>query len=111
MSLEFHLAPTIVGSGFVALDILHTRLVPETRYFAGGTCGNVLSVLAYLGWDAYPIARLANDEAGGVIRDDLMASGVHPDFLNVSPAASSPIVIQTNKTRQNKPAHTCLVKC
>ena len=29
------------------------------RYWAGGTCGNVLTVLSYLGWHASPIARLA----------------------------------------------------
>ena len=51
--------PKIFGTGLIALDMV-IGPDPETpvRCWAGGTCGNVLSILAWFGWDAYPIARM-----------------------------------------------------
>ena len=44
-------APVCVGSGFVALDIVQG----ESGSFAatGGSCGNVMAILAWLGWSAH----------------------------------------------------------
>ena len=50
------LKPTVVGTGLVALDVVVSG--DDVKYFAGGTCGNVLTCLSYLGWDAKPVARL-----------------------------------------------------
>jgi len=56
--------PTVFGSGLIALDLI---VSPESsssfQAHAGGTCGNVLTVLAYLGWASYPVARLGDDAA------------------------------------------------
>ena len=46
------------------------------RYWAGGTCGNVLTALAYLGWRTLPVARLQPGAAADRIRQDLKAWGV-----------------------------------
>ena len=48
-----------------------------TKLSAGGSCGNVLSILGYLGWDSYPVARLANDEAGAGVMHDLKRWHIH----------------------------------
>jgi fructokinase len=55
------LRPTITGTGLVALDVVcnaQSQCVPA--FFAGGTCGNVLTILSYLGWRAMPISRLSH---------------------------------------------------
>ena len=52
--------PVCAGTGLVALDIVFNgdSTVPP-RMWAGGSCGNVLTILSYLGWQAVPLARLA----------------------------------------------------
>ena len=51
--------PAVTGMGLVALDMVITEPSDrEPRFFAGGTCGNVLTILSYLGWAATPVARL-----------------------------------------------------
>ena len=56
--------PKVFGTGLIALDLV-IGPDPESpvRSWAGGTCGNVLSILSFLGWDAYPIARMNGDPA------------------------------------------------
>ncbi len=87
--------PVIAGTGLIALDVV----IPNgphslPQLWAGGTCGNVLAVLAFLGWDAYPIARLRDDAASRQITQDLSRWGVKPDFLAVNPDGSTPVIVQ-----------------
>jgi len=87
--------PKVFGTGLIALDlVLGLNPMSPVRSWAGGTCGNVLSILAYLGWDAFPIARMNGDPASERVRADLAHWGVHLDFANCSPAAHTPIIIQ-----------------
>jgi hypothetical protein len=45
--------PRAFGIGLIALDlVMGADRESSVRSWAGGTCGNVLSILAYLGWDA-----------------------------------------------------------
>ena len=55
-----------VGAGLISLDVLirEGRKIPVS-YYVGGTCGNVMMILSYLGWDAYPIARLDSTKDDG----------------------------------------------
>ena len=62
--------------------------------WAGGTCGNVLAILAYLGWDSYPVSRLDEDAAAEKIRADLLRWGVKLDWIACPPAADTPIIVQ-----------------
>ena len=73
--------PKVFGTGLIALDLV-IGPKPETpvRSWAGGTCGNVLSILAYLGWDAYPVARMNSDVASDRVRADMKRWGVHLDW-------------------------------
>jgi sugar/nucleoside kinase (ribokinase family) len=85
--------PRVAGLGLVALDIV-IREGAAPQYSAGGTCGNVLAILAALGWRALPIARLAPDRASTIVSDDLKRWGVDISFLRVSPVSSSPIIVE-----------------
>ena len=105
--------PKIVGTGLVALDLVISADPGQPiQSWAGGTCGNVLSILAYLGWDSYPIARLNHDAAAVRVAADLQRWGVHIDFLHSGPTTSTPIIIQENRVTsagvaKHKFAWTC----
>lgn len=85
----------ILGTGLIALDVvqgLDANCGPSM--YAGGTCGNVLAALAFLGWEACPIARLNGDAAGEFVRDDLNRWKVRMDFARLAPQTSTPVILQ-----------------
>lgn len=83
---------SIVGSGFIALDIVHGR---EGSFAAtGGSCGNILTALAWLGWTSTPVARLGRDKAGDFLVSDMKSAGVSLNLLQRSATVPTPIVIQ-----------------
>lgn len=87
--------PVVVGTGLVALDVvLRGSENAPVRQCAGGTCGNVLTVLAYLGWKSIPVARHAADRASAIVRDDLEHWRVDTTFIDLEPKRPTPIVIQ-----------------
>lgn len=89
-------APIAVGSGLIALDIIIDGWESESPLLsAGGSCGNIMSILAYLGWQAFPMARLGNDLAAKALVDDLSKFGVRLDFLQREEKGHTPIVIET----------------
>ena len=94
--------PKVFGTGLIALDLV-VGPDPEApvRSWAGGTCGNVLSILAYLGWDAYPIARMNDDVASDRVRADMRRWGVHMDWANCAPTAHTPIIVQEIRRRRD----------
>jgi fructokinase len=99
--------PQVFGTGLIALDLVISAdpAVP-VRAWAGGTCGNVLSILAVLGWDAYPIARLNGDPASLRVRADMKKWGVQLKFASCAPTADTPIIIQhIQRTRDGIPKH------
>jgi len=51
--------PICIGAGLVALDVvINGNPKIPLKLFAGGSCGNVLTILSFLNWDAFPVARL-----------------------------------------------------
>ena len=94
--------PKVFGAGLIALDLVISP-DPETpvRCWTGGTCGNVLSILAYLGWDAYPITRMNDDAASKRVRADMERWGVHLDWTDCPPTAHTPIVVQELRGGRN----------
>lgn len=94
--------PKVFGTGFIALDLV-VGPDPESppRAWAGGTCGNVLSILAYLGWRAYPIARMNEDVASEHVRTDMRRWGVHLDWAECAPTAHTPMVVQEIRRGQD----------
>ena len=94
--------PKVFGTGLIALDLV-VGPDPETpvRSWAGGTCGNVLSTLAYLGWDAYPVARMNDDVASDRVRADMKRWGVRLDWANRAPTAHTPMIVQEIRRRRD----------
>jgi fructokinase len=87
--------PTVLGSGLLALDVVISEVsgVPA-RYWAGGTCGNVLIALSYLGWESQPVARLQTGPAAQRILHDLKKWGVTDRFIKVSEDGSTPVIVE-----------------
>lgn len=105
--------PKVFGAGLIALDLV-VGPDPQTpvRSWAGGTCGNVLSILAYLGWDAYPIARMNGDPASERVRSDMASWGVHLDWTNCAPTTHTPIIVQEiRRGRDGRPRHRFSWSC
>lgn len=99
--------PTCFGAGLIALDVIMNGS-PTTlpKLSAGGSCGNVLSILGYLGWNSFPIARLAKNQAGAEVIKDFERWQVHIDHLIVNSQGSTPIIIhRILKDKNNKPVH------
>lgn len=108
------LRPTVVGAGLVALDVIidHSSNNPEPSYFAGGTCGNVLTVLSFLGWDAKPIARLKTDASAELLLGDLSRWGVDLKYLFQESDGSTPVIIQNiRKTKDGTRTHSFSLRC
>ncbi|MDE0621722.1 MAG: PfkB family carbohydrate kinase [Bryobacterales bacterium] len=105
--------PKAFGTGLIALDLV---VGPDSespiRAWAGGTCGNVLSILAYLGWDAYPVARMNDDVASKRVRADMTRWGVHVDWANCAPTAHTPMIVQEiRRKRDGHPDHRFTWSC
>jgi len=107
--------PSVVGTGLVALDVLYKRLQDSSEassQFAGGTCGNVLTILAWLGWRAIPIARLDADDAGRAVSSDLRRFGVTTKFARMKPRSATPIIIERLRiSSKGVPEHHFSLSC
>ncbi|RLI77255.1 carbohydrate kinase [Archaeoglobales archaeon] len=100
-------APVVFGTGLIALDVVFGR-DNIRRVWAGGSCGNVLTILRYLGWQSYPIANLKNDEAARIICDDLSYWGVNTDLVVCSENGRTPIIVEKIG---NNGGHKFMFKC
>lgn len=99
--------PRVFGAGLFALDlVMSASPTTPVKSWAGGSCGNVLSILAYLGWDSFPIARMNGDPASERVKADLERWGVRLDFASCEPTSHTPIIIQEIKRgRDGSPTH------
>jgi sugar/nucleoside kinase (ribokinase family) len=105
--------PIVVGTGLVALDeVISADKSNPVRYWAGGTCGNVLVALSYLGWTAQPVARLANDNATELLLEDLRRWRVSERFVRREQDGSTPIIVQRiRKDASGRPTHSFSWRC
>ncbi|MFS4494723.1 PfkB family carbohydrate kinase [Maribacter sp. 2308TA10-17] len=96
-----------VGTGLVALDIiLNDNKKAEPLITAGGSCGNVLTILSFLGWESYPIARLDGSEATQLILEDLTKNNVKTSLISEKEDGSAPIIIHRILTdKYGNPKH------
>lgn len=85
-----------VGAGLISLDVLiwEGQKVPVS-YYVGGTCGNVMMILSYMGWEAYPIARLDGTKDAKRVLDDMKRHNVHTDFVSTQDG-KTPVIVQRN---------------
>lgn len=90
-------AALCVGTGLITLDVIRSSIDANTtleRRHAGGTCGNVLAILGYLGFQTAAVGRIGSDAAGAQLIKDLRASGVNTALLTVEDARRTPVIIQ-----------------
>jgi fructokinase len=94
--VEAAFKPVCVGSGFVALDLVLIGNDQSEPSFAlaGGSCGNVLTILAYLGWDAVPVLRLKDDDEAQKLVADLERWSVNTSFIRQDRNGITPVVVQ-----------------
>lgn len=96
-----------VGTGLIALDaILNGKPTTPAKLYAGGSCGNVLTILSFLGWTSYPIGRLAINKAADIIIEDLEKWGVDTALINKEEKGSTPVIIHRIFTdKKGNPKH------
>lgn len=85
-----------VGTGLISLDILirDGKKLPVS-YYVGGTCGNVMMILAHMGWSAYPIARLDGTKDTKRLLADMRRHLVHTDYISTTDG-KTPVIVQRN---------------
>lgn len=88
--------PTVVGCGLVALDVLLGKDVAVHYAGIGGTVGNVMSIMAYLGWRSVPMVRLGIDPAGIRVLQEMLALGVDTTHITLDVHVKTPVVYQRN---------------
>lgn len=100
-------ASTIVGTGLVALDvILNGAPTTPAKLCAGGSCGNVLSILAFLGWRSMPIARLSDNGATKKLLKDFLNCDVDTSLITTTDDGKTPIIIhRILKDKEGNPQH------
>ena len=103
----------VYGTGLLTLDLVVGPGDEEpARWFAGGTCGNVLTILRFLGWQSFPITRLNGDIASRIVRHDLQQWGVNLEYAALTPQVATPIIVQRIKRRASGPAvHSFSCNC
>lgn len=86
------------GTGFIVLDVIRNSVGSSAteKRFAGGSCGNVLTILAYFGWDAHAVGRIGDDHAGRELVADLGNWGVETELLQVEVGRGTPVIVQEN---------------
>ena len=99
---------SIIGTGIFNLDIVVKRDYPQwpaMRPFedkvvleeVGGTCGNVMSILAWMGWKVRPIACLDDSHEGLKITEDLKRYGCDCRYVTNMPGGGTTILRCTHK--------------
>ena len=105
--------PICAGTGFLALDVVmngHPKIPLGT--WAGGSCGNVLTILSYLGWKSLPIARVGNDSSARKLLRDLILWGVDTklifqDYNDKTPVVIEKLIVGKNGKVRNKFVWEC----
>jgi fructokinase len=97
----------------LALDIvINVDSQEAPRCYAGGTCGNVLTILSYLGWSSAPVSRLSPGGAAERVLADLRQWGVLTEFISREDDGNTPIIIERiARTKAGEPYHSFSWRC
>jgi fructokinase len=95
----------------VVLDrVLHAN--GGTAEFAGGTCGNVLTILAWLGWHAVPVASVGTDANGKRLLEDLRRWDVDVSLVDTGDRVITPVIVERiTKGRDGEMRHSFSLRC
>jgi sugar/nucleoside kinase (ribokinase family) len=101
-------SPRIAGAGLLALDVIISEPDrTDALTFAGGTCGNVLSILSFLRWTATPIGFIGDDPAGNRVLADLATIGVQAAHLIQRAESNTPVFVQRlERTEDGRAKHS-----
>lgn len=86
--------PSIAGAGFVTLDVTLDQAFRVTYRGVGGTTGNVLSILAFLGWRSVPVVRVGSDAIGREVLREFSALGIDVRHMGADASLETPLTFQ-----------------
>ncbi|HUW28854.1 MAG TPA: hypothetical protein VMV97_09600 [Sulfuriferula sp.] len=86
--------PKIMGTGLIALDIILDADRNLLSYGLGGSVGNVLSILASLGWSSSPVGKLGCDVAAEIILDEFRSLKANLELIVQEHSAPTPVIYQ-----------------
>lgn len=86
--------PKILGTGLIALDIVLDADQRLLSYGLGGSAGNVLSILASLGWLSSPIGKLGCDVAGEIILEEFRSLNANLKLIVQEHSVPTPVIYQ-----------------
>ncbi|AMV44338.1 hypothetical protein [Paraburkholderia caribensis] len=101
----------IVGAGLFALDVIVDTNGAFVQSALGGSAGNVLSILAALGWRASPIGTLGDDSAACKVCDDFDAVGADLRFMTRSADRFTPVIYQHQLPSHESGTHRFSFAC
>ena len=99
---------TIIGTGIFNLDTIVVREYPEWPAMrplvekevlqeVGGTCGNVMCMMATMGWAVRPVACLDDSPEGLIITEDLKRFGCDCTYVSNTPGGGTTLLRCTHK--------------
>ncbi|MGD9504241.1 MAG: carbohydrate kinase family protein [Syntrophobacteraceae bacterium] len=104
--------PVCIGSGLMALDVVATGdRLKSPRVWAGGSCGNIMIILASLGWKTLPVARLGADAAAGKIAAEFARFDVASDFVRFDEKIKTPVIVEQIKEKAGPASHRFSTTC
>jgi fructokinase len=105
--------PLALGTGLVALDVVViANEASSPKLYTGGTCGNVLLALRYLGFASSPMCRLHDDTAAAFIIEELRAWGVSTEHVTTGQDGTTPVIVQTIRAEPGEPpTHSFSWRC
>lgn len=102
---------SIAGTGLFALDVILSPDGDVEKYALGGSAGNVLTILAALGWAAAPITTVGDDSAADLLEDELAEVGADLRFVRRSRDRATPVVFQHQLRPRSPTTHIFSFDC
>lgn len=96
-SLKFRterLRSRVSGAGFITLDVMLGGGSQLVYTGIGGSTGNVLSILAFLGWESLPLVNLGRDHVGATIHREFSKLGANMRHVRLERGLTSPLLYQ-----------------
>ena len=105
-------APICIGTGLNALDVIIDDVYGSpVQMAAGGSCANVLAILAYLGWRSFPITLFGTDHYSSSVIEDLARFNVETELITRESTARAPIIVERLFRMSSGNRHVFQFKC
>ena len=103
--------PKAIGAGIVVLDIILNNGATIPIYRAGGTCGNILAGLSFLGWETVAISRAGSDLASDIMIADLANNGVTTNYITREDGLVTPRIVEKLNSNGKYAKHSFPQRC